>query len=275
MNREFVDRYGPWALIAGASDGTGAEFARQLASCGLNVSLLARRLSFLEGLAEEVRSVYGVMARISSIDLTDPALVAELDQFAEGIEVGLVVYNAGSDIGSDYFIDRPVEDALHLVDLNCRGPVVLAHKFGREMAARRRGGIILMGSIAGGAGSAHVAVYSATKAFDRTLAEALWVEFGKDGVDVLAATCGLIDTPTNRKLGIQSHLLESGMTSSEVARECIAALPDGPVRVIGEANREANERYLPTDRGSLATAMSENTAGLFGTSVPERMRRTC
>jgi short-subunit dehydrogenase len=275
MNREFVDRYGPWALIAGASDGTGAEFARHLASCGLNVALLARRLSLLEALAEEVRSVYGVMVRIASIDLTGSALVAELDLFAEGIEVGLLVYNAGADIRSDYFIDRSVEDALHLVELNCRGPVVLAHKFGREMAERRRGGIILMGSIAGCAGSAHVAVYSATKAFDRTLAEALWVEFGKDGVDVLGATCGLIDTPTNRNLGIPSHFLESGMTSSEVARECIAALPDGPVRVIGEANRESNDRYLPSNRASLATRMSEETAALFGTSLPGRMGRAC
>lgn len=275
MHREFVEKYGPWALIAGASDGTGAEFARQLASYGLNVALLARRFSLLEELADEIRGAYGVMTRIASLDLTGPALVAELGQFTIGIEVGLLVYNAGADIGSDFFIDRPMEDALHLVSLNCRGPVVFAHKFGREMARRRRGGIILMGSIAGGAGSAHVAIYSATKAFDRTLAEALWVELGRDGVDVLGPTCGLIDTPTNRHLGIPSHFLESGMTSSEVARECIAALPKGPVQVIGEANRDANDRYLPTDRGLLATAMSEDTATLFGTSLAERKSRAC
>jgi uncharacterized protein len=271
MDREFTDKYGPWALIAGASDGTGEEFARQLASRGLNVALLARRLSPLEGLAAEIRKLYGVMTRVSSIDLTSPSLTTDLDHIAQGIEIGLLVYNAGSDIGSKYFIERPVEDALHLVELSCRGPVVLAHRFGREMAARGRGGIVLMGSLAAGAGSAHVAVYSATKAFDRALAEALWVELRNDGIDVLGATCGLIDTPTNHRLGIPTPFLETAMTASEVVRECLNALPDGPVQVIGEANQEAGNRYWPADRRSLAIAVSEETAALFSHSLSGRI----
>ena len=46
------------------------------------------------------------------------------------IEIGMVVYNAGAVHGAGLLIERPVDDALQLIDLNCRGPVLLAHHFG-------------------------------------------------------------------------------------------------------------------------------------------------
>jgi hypothetical protein len=66
----FVDRYGPWALVAGASEGVGAAYARAIAERGLNVALLARRREVLDEVASSIRSTSGVETRTLAIDLS-------------------------------------------------------------------------------------------------------------------------------------------------------------------------------------------------------------
>jgi short-subunit dehydrogenase len=267
----FSDRYGPWALIAGASEGIGASFARQLAGAGVNVALFSRRLEPLEALAAEIRASTSAEVRVASIDLTSSTVLADLEPLLDGIEVGLLVYNAGAESGAGNFVERPIEDALHLIELNCRAPILLTHRFGKEMAARGRGGMILMTSMAAGAGSAYTAVYGSTKAFDRTLAEALWVELGQHGVDVVGVVAGLTDTPAMRGLGLD---MEDNafpiMTADDVAGEAIGALGHGPMWVAGEANREQAVGFWPVDRADLAVGLSEGTAMLFGFPTPVR-----
>jgi short-subunit dehydrogenase len=266
---DFAERYGPWALIAGASEGTGASFARHLARAGVNVALCSRRPEPLEQLAEDLRVTTGVEVRTQSVDLTSPNLMEDIETLVAGVDVGLLIYNAGAESGSGNFVERPLGDALHLVDLNCRGPVLLAHRFGKEMAARGRGGIILMSSMSAGAGGAYTAMYSASKAFDRTLAEGLWIELGQVGVHVVGIISGLVDTPAMRHLkfavGPDAFPL---MDADDAAAEAIAALPKGPMWVIGDSNREMAAGYWPTDRGQLALGMSQGTAMLFGYPVP-------
>jgi short-subunit dehydrogenase len=265
---DFAARYGPWALIAGASEGTGASFARQVAERGINVALISRRSDPLDQLAGEIRAAAKVAVRTASVDLTSASLLDDLAPLVDGIEVGLLVYNAGAVYYAQAFVDRPLDDALQLVALNCRGTVLLTHHFGSAMAARGRGGIILMTSMSAAAGSAYTAVYNATKAFDMTLAESLWIELGQRGVDVLALVAGLTDTPAMHRSGVRfDDPTFVAMSADDVAEEAIGALGRGPVHVAGKQNREMAAALWPAPRVELISAMSAGAASLYGLAV--------
>lgn len=255
--------YGPWALVAGASAGIGAEFATQIAAAGLNVILVARRAEPLEELAASLREAHGVEVRTASIDLAAPDLLERARACAEGLEVGLLVYNAAySLIGP--FLGQTLEDKLRIIDVNCRGPVVLAHEFGAAMVARKRGGIILMSSMAGSQGAPIVATYGASKAFDRVLAEGLWEELGAHGVDVLACCAGATRTPTyeaSKPVGNPPFMMESG----PVVRESLLALGTTPSFVPGMGNRAAAfvmERLFP--RSVAIRTIGKETRKMYG-----------
>jgi len=190
----FAHRYGPAALVAGASLGIGAAFARELAGAGLHLVLVSRRALPVEELAEELRAAHGVDVRTLACDLGDEAAVEAIVGACRGLAIGLLVYNA-ADSSVGRFLDTPIEDHLRTVHVNARGPVLLAHAFGGPMAARGRGGIVLMSSLAAFHGTPLVASYAATKAFNLVLAEGLWSELGERGVDVLACCAGATLTP--------------------------------------------------------------------------------
>lgn len=194
MSREFATRYGAWALVAGASEGLGAEFARQLAARGLNLLLIARRIAALDELAQSLRSQYGITVRTAAVDLAAADLEPQIRALTTDLEIGLLVYNAAYSVVGE-FLAHPLEDALKSIAVNCRGPVILSHLLGQKMVERRRGGIVLMASMAAGQGSPLVATYAATKAFDLVLAEGLWEELGHHGVDVVACRAGATRTP--------------------------------------------------------------------------------
>lgn len=126
----FRTRFGPWALVAAASDGIGESFADQLAERGLNIVLLARRESLLDQVAEGIRSRHGVDTRVLVADPTAENLDDRVARGIEDLEVGLLAYNAGAVHGAKHFLDQPVEHAMTLVRLNCRGTVLLPHRLG-------------------------------------------------------------------------------------------------------------------------------------------------
>ena len=255
--------YGPWALIAGASAGIGAEFARQLAAAGLHILLVARRAEALEELAQSLRSAHGVQVRTASIDLAAPDLLERIRAAAEGVEIGLLVYNAAfTRIGP--FLAQSLEDKLRILDVNCRGPVVLAHELGAAMARRRRGGIILLSSMAGIQGAPMLAMYGATKSFDRVLAEGLWDELRAEGIDVIACVAGATRTPTyeaSKPLSDPAIIMDT----EPVVRETLAALGRTPSFVPGLANRAAAfvmERLFP--RAAAIRTMGKATRKMYG-----------
>src|ERR671919_223444 len=90
-----TSRYGPWAIIAGGSEGMGPEFAQQLAADGFDVVLLARKVEPLEETAALVRKT-GVEVRTLSVDLTDPDVVDRIRTVTDDIDVGLLIYYAGA-----------------------------------------------------------------------------------------------------------------------------------------------------------------------------------
>src|SRR5262249_20300496 len=155
----FVSKYGPWAVVAGASEGLGAAFAAALAARGCKLLLLARRAEHLEDIANLLRSTTKVEVRTEVFDLARADLPSALLALMEDLEVGLAVYNAAYAPVGD-LVSRPIDDLLRVVDVNVRGPLVFARTLAPRMVARGRGGIVLMSSLAGYQGAPRIAAYA-------------------------------------------------------------------------------------------------------------------
>lgn len=241
----FRQRYGPWALIAGGSEGLGYAFAAEAAARGLDVVLVARRPAPLTAAAQRLRAEYGVQVRVVAADLTLPSSYDEVLPAATGeLEIGLVVANAAyAPVG--LFLGLDAERAVQAVDVNCAGPVRLAQQFLPPMVRRRRGGLVVVSSAAGLQGLPGAAVYAGTKAFGRVLAEGLWAELRPHGVDVLACVAGAVRTPGWDRSGMRTA---PGMLSAgRVAAETYDRLGRGPAVVPGRFLRTATTamRLLP------------------------------
>ena len=190
----FRARYGPCALVAGAAVGLGAEYARQIAAKGLDLVLLDADGAAVGQTAAAIRGAAGVAVRHAEVDLGRPDLVEAVRPVVAGLDVGLLVYNAA--IGTVApFLEIPPGHFGRMLDVNCRGAMLLVHALAPAMAARGRGGIVLMSSMSGRIGSSQLSVYAGTKAFDLVFAEALWAELREHGVDVLAVQPGSTRTP--------------------------------------------------------------------------------
>lgn len=262
---DLLRRYGPCALVLGGSEGIGSAFAEQLAAAGFDLVLVARRSGPLESTAASIRAEFGVQVRTVSMDLTADAVDESLAAATVGLEIGLVVYNAGATHGVPEFLDGAVDDRLSLVRLNCMGPVLVAHRFGGPMVERGRGGMIFLTSMSGVCGSARTATYSATKAFDLVLAEGLWAEWGPSGVDVLALVAGATRTPAMESSGARIGSEEfPGMDPADVAREGLAALGSGPTHVAGDTNRQVFDHLRSMPRADVVSMMSGSVLTLYG-----------
>ena len=218
----FKERYGRWAMVAGASEGLGVAFAHDLAGRGLNLLLIARRAELLGEVARDVRRRHGVETRCLAFDLADSGLTDTLAEATAGLEVGVVVYNAAF-VPVGEFADADHADLERVARVNVLGPLTVLHSLLAPMRERGRGAVVLMSSLA------------ATKAFNTILAEGLWAELRSSGIDVVGCCAGAIRTPGYLR-AVPGDL--PGMLSSEaVARKTLDALGKGPRTVPGRLNR--------------------------------------
>ena len=202
--------------------------------------LVARRAPPLFTLADELETRYKVSVQPLALDLGEPDSITELVNATSNCEIGLLVWNAALSIMGP-FLDQPVEAHLAELEVNVRSPMTAVHAFGERMVARKRGGIILLSSLSGMQGTALVANYAATKAWNRVLAEGLWWELGKSGVDVLACVAGATDTPGYRasapRPGTDGNV--PVQSADAVAAEALSALGKRPSIITGRKNRFA------------------------------------
>ena len=256
----LLTRYGPWALVAGASEGIGAAFAGALAEAGFNLVLIARRPGPLESLAAELRAQRGIEIETMAFDLADPELEQRFEAIARDKPIGLVVYNAALSIVKQY-LDTSLLDKQRMLDVNVRGPTIATHVFGRAFAARGGGGIVLVSSLTAFWGAPWLATYGATKAFNLSLGEALAHELAERGIDVVVSCAGATRTPGFDQLMIGRKAPRS-MSPQAVARETLAALPGRGSFVPGAFNRMATQvlnRLLPR-RSAVRILASQNKA---------------
>jgi len=262
---DMRSRYGPWALITGASDGTGAEFALQLAARGLNLLLIARRQEPLADLAGRIREQFGVSVRTASIDLYQPTAADEVISAAEDLEVGLFVANAGSDTNGSAYLDASFDAWLQMLNRNVLNVAKTAYHLAAPMRSRQRGGIIILSSAAALAGQPGGAIYSGTKAFQLNFCESLWSELRHSGVDVLCCVCAAMNTPTLRRL-LDEHGKDAPpmLEPAEVVAEFLSVLGKKPVHISPYLGNDDQVAAIEKSRYERLLFMEEMAKAFYG-----------
>ncbi|KAJ3759462.1 3-ketoacyl-CoA reductase [Lentinula raphanica] len=185
--KRYGAKKGAWAIVTGASDGIGKEFAFQLAKAGFNVFLVARNTEVLDATAAEIASKYSVSTKTASIDFAkaDNAAYETLSTQFQGLDVGVLVNNVGkSHAMPAYLIDTPKEEMADIVAINVNATLRVTYSVLPGMIQRKRGLILNIGSFAGSIPSPMLATYSGTKAFLSTFTSALAEEVGQHGITV-------------------------------------------------------------------------------------------
>lgn len=249
-------RHGPWAVIAGGSEGVGESLAHRIAAAGVNLVLIARSAGPLQETAEAVRAG-GVQVVPLQLDLLQPDAMSRVREATDDLEVGLLVFNAGANTYGHEFVTGELDRLREVVDLNVLRQLEMTHHFGARMKERRRGAILLVGSLAGYLGQPELSVYSAAKAFARIFAEGLWSELEPFGVDVLHLVLGVTRTPAMERVGLRFDLPGLAVASpDEVADGALARLAEGPVWVMTGNERTVEQRSGP-DRAELVRRAAE------------------
>jgi NAD(P)-dependent dehydrogenase (short-subunit alcohol dehydrogenase family) len=218
-------RFGPWALVTGASSGIGREFVRQLAAHGLNVALASRRLADLEAVGHEIAEQWGVEHRSIEVDLTKADFLLTIDNATSDLDIGLVISNAG-DFARGEFLTIEREHLHAMVRVNVLANLDISHHFGQRLVARKRGGLVLVGAaLAASDGVPFMANPAATKAYVHSLGRALHIELAEQGVTVTVLMPGTTATPALEKLGIDVDKLPTKpMGVEQCVSETLVAL---------------------------------------------------
>jgi short-subunit dehydrogenase len=267
----FATKYGPWALVAGASDGVGAAFANGIAERGVNVVLIARRQAVLDEVAAGITDRTGVETRTLAIDLAGHDAASQVATATADLEIGFLVYCAGADPNFEPFLANSIETAEAMVHRNCTVPMQLCHHFAPPMLQRGSGGIVLFGSGAGLAGGPNMVAYGATKAFDMVFAEALWSELHDKGVDVLGLILGKTNTPALRRLEHSRGHLSSEDTApqdadsvEQVITEAFENLSNGPTLMVGDMMRAVAPMLASLTRNEAVKLFAQAQAAAMG-----------
>jgi short-subunit dehydrogenase len=218
--QDFLEKYGPWAVITGASDGIGRGIAFELARRGLNLIIIARRDEKLKALSNEIQAVSPVKIVAWAMDVSDPKSIEKIIELSKGHHIGLFAGVAGFGT-SGQFIESDLDAELNMIDVNCRAIVAQTQHFARLFKKNGHGGIILMGSLVGFQGVPYSATYAASKAFIQSFGEGLHFELKPFGVDVLCSAPG----PVFSGFAGRAHMnMTQAATPSLVAQKTVGAL---------------------------------------------------
>jgi short-subunit dehydrogenase len=232
----FSKKYGPWALITGASRGMGAEFARQCAERGLNTILAATNADLLRVKADSIKHEYGVEVRTIAVDLNREDLLKAFTPVTDSLEIGLLINNAGLSKVSP-FLSFTEDQLLKQLHVNARASLILTHHFAGKMAERGQGGIIFLSSGSAMFGTGYSANYAGTKAYNLIMAESLWYELKPFGVDVLGFMAGPTKTPGWDANRPKTARFVEVMDVKTTVTEALNALGKRPSLIAGQSNR--------------------------------------
>jgi len=259
------EKYGPWALVTGASSGIGEQFARQLGRAGFNLLLVARREDRLRDLRAELGQRPRREIELLVADLADLEAVGRIVADTAGRDLGLVVSNAGFGLkGAFESHDRGRLEAM--LNVNARAPLLLAHALLPRLRTRATGGIIFTGSQEGEAPFPWSSAYAATKAFVHSLGMGLHGELAGTGIDVLVLAPGATDTEALGLQGFDAASLPGVMSPAEVARQALRELGRTPLHIPGAENRKfvtqlrrmPRRRQIEFNASNMAAALAAN-----------------
>jgi short-subunit dehydrogenase len=264
-------RFGPWALVTGASSGIGKEFAQQIAASGINIVLVARREDLLKEVGVEFSKRYGVEHRVVVLDVSLKDFIRQLASATDDLDIGLVVSNAGTGNPGEFLkLDRQLlEETLRL---NTMSHLDIAHYFGGKLAERRRGGLILVGAMGAENGIPCMANDGGAKAYVHSLGEALHYEFKPLGVYVTVLAAGVTNTAVLEKFALDPKTMPmKPMSVEQCVSEGLSGLVKNRSRIVpGRLNRILNA-LVPA---SLARKMLADLLGkgLASKSAPANAR---
>jgi short-subunit dehydrogenase len=255
----FLERYGPVALVTGASSGIGRAFAEELAERGFDLVLAARRTTRLEELAATLEAAHGTKSRLCTSDLSEPDAPARLVAATEVIDIGLVVSNAGFNIRGA-FETTDADEMARMLTVNCHAPLQLAHGFIPRLKARGAdgsgGGLIFTSSVEGFIGCPFSTAYSATKALVIGLGEGLYGELAGSGVDVLTLCPGATESEATARYAKKYAAVQNMQPAREVARLALDNIANGPVYVPNAHYKAQFEQLAAMPRAAAVVAMA-------------------
>jgi len=221
MNKsKLLEKYGNWAIVTGATDGLGKQFAIQLAEIGFNLIIVGRRKNLLDDLHKTLIHTNNVKCLAVDLDLSTNDAVNILEDKTKDLDIGLIVAAAGFGTSRN-LIEADIRLEKQLIDLNCRSLMEMSHVFGKKFAAQKRGGIILISSLLGFHGVFGTANYAASKSYVQALGEGLYFELRKHNVDVLTVAPGPINTGFAATAGMQFNM---ALKPENVAKQSIQTL---------------------------------------------------
>jgi short-subunit dehydrogenase len=256
-NNDFMQRYGPTALVTGASSGIGKSFAEALAQLGMNLVLVARRVERLVELASRLRREYRIEVQVCRSDLAQVAAAEQLADTTRSVDIGLVVSNAGFGLKGDH-TDNDPQAMVDMLMVNCNTPMLLAHRFIPRLRKRGKGGIIFTSSVEGLIGCPFSTAYSASKAFVNSLGEGLWGELVADGIHVLTICPGATDTEAAALQGIDLATLQNVMSPGDVVRLALENMESGPIFITSEYYKATFDHLLSMPRRDALTAIAKS-----------------
>jgi len=182
--RKTLTKYGEWAVVTGASDGIGKCYALELAKSKMKVVLIARSTDKLEAVAKEIAEAGGE-TKIISADLTQADALTKIEEGIAGLDVGILVNNAGLSYEyPDWLANVPADRLESLLTLNIIALTKMCHMVLPGMAERKRGSIVNISSVSGTAPMGLLTAYSASKAYVDFFSEGLNQEYAPQGIDV-------------------------------------------------------------------------------------------
>ncbi|KAI0161936.1 short chain dehydrogenase [Hypoxylon sp. FL1284] len=201
-NLKKYGKKGTWAVVTGASDGLGKEFATQLAAKGFNLVLVSRTLSKLEALSQELEGKFsGLQTKVLDMDFSadDDADYARLAQLISSLDVGILLNNVGQSHSIPVpFLLTESKELQNIVVINCLGTLKVTKIVAPGMQSRKRGLILTMGSFGGWMPTPYLTTYSGSKAFLQHWSSALAAELKPSNVDVQLCLSYLVTTAMSK-----------------------------------------------------------------------------
>jgi len=245
---DFKEKYGPWAVVAGAAEGLGRSFCIGLAQRKMNIIMIDYKEESLKELSKKISSDYGIDVLPVCLDLIREDAWETIADISDKYDCGLLVYNAAYSKVKP-FLEQNHNDLDSHILINNRTLTHLAHHFAGQWKGRRKGGILIMASLAGLFGTSFVPTYSASKAYCLTLAEALHFELKRYNVDILACLAGATATPAFLATNpVRTKFGPSVMDPGRVAEKALIKLGKKNLYIPGCFNRLSYfflQRLLP------------------------------
>ncbi len=236
-----------WAVVTGASGGLGEAYARELASQGFHVILVARSVDKMEVLASQLLASHGIETMILPCNLSDPAERSTLIEKLDELEIHTLVNNAGfGTMGALGELER--ERIVNEVELNVVALTQLTHAVLPKMVANSTGTIINVASLAAFQPMPQMATYAATKSYVLSFTSSLWGEMEGTGVRVVCICPGPTDTSFFDNAG-NGDVMKQRRSPEQVVATTFDALRAGkPYVVDGFGNKVLSKlsRFVPT-----------------------------